>query len=90
MTPGVYDIPVPAERKIVTPSVLLVPLVGFDAANYRLGYGGGYYDRTLASMMPRPSTIGLGFELSRLETIYAQPHDVPLDVVVTEAGVKRR
>jgi 5-formyltetrahydrofolate cyclo-ligase len=90
MTPGVYDIPVPAERKIVRPSVLLVPLVGFDAANYRLGYGGGYYDRTLASMLPRPSTIGLGFELSRLETIYPQPHDVPLDVVATEAGVKRR
>ena len=90
MTPGVYDIPVPAERKIVKPSVLLVPLVGFDAANYRLGYGGGYYDRTLASLLPRPTTVGVGFELSRLETIYPQPHDDPLDDVVTEAGVKRR
>jgi 5-formyltetrahydrofolate cyclo-ligase len=90
MTPGVYDIPIPAERKVVAPSVLLVPLVGFDAANYRLGYGGGYYDRTLAAMLPRPSTIGVGFELSRLETVFPQPHDVPLDVIVTEAGVKRR
>lgn len=90
MTPGVYDIPVPAERKIVKPSVLLVPLVGFDGANYRLGYGGGYYDRTISTMLPRPTTIGVGFELSRLETIYPQTHDIPLDVVVTESGVKRR
>jgi 5-formyltetrahydrofolate cyclo-ligase len=90
MTPGVYDIPVPKERKLVTPGILLVPLVGFDSGNYRLGYGGGYYDRTLAAMRPRPSTIGMGFELSRLETIHPQPHDIPLDVVVTEAGVKRR
>jgi 5-formyltetrahydrofolate cyclo-ligase len=90
MTPGVYDIPIPAERNIVKPGVLLVPLVGFDAANYRLGYGGGYYDRTLAAMLPRPSTIGVGFELSRLETIFPQAHDMPLDAIVTEAGVKRR
>jgi 5-formyltetrahydrofolate cyclo-ligase len=90
MVPGVYEIPVPKERKIVSPGVLLVPLVGFDAANYRLGYGGGYYDRTLAASLPRPSTIGVGFELSRLDTIHPQSHDVPLDVIVTEAGVKRR
>jgi 5-formyltetrahydrofolate cyclo-ligase len=90
MTTGVYDIPVPAERNIVKPDVLLVPVVGFDAANFRLGYGGGYYDRTLAAMLPRPSTVGMGFELSRLETIHPQTHDMPLDVIVTEAGVKRR
>ncbi len=90
MAAGVYDIPVPKERNLVTPGVLLVPLVGFDAANYRLGYGGGYYDRTLAALVPRPATIGIGFELSRLKTILPQSHDIPLDVVVTEAGVKRR
>lgn len=90
MVPGVYDIPVPKERNVVTPDALLVPVVGFDSANYRLGYGGGYYDRTLAASRPRPRTIGIGFELSRLETIYPQPHDIPLDVIVTEAGVKRR
>lgn len=90
MTPGVYDIPVPAERNIVKPDVLLVPVVGFDAANFRLGYGGGYYDRTLAAMVPRPSTVGMGFELSRLDTIHPQTHDIPLDAIVTEAGVKRR
>ncbi len=90
MEPGVYDIPVPKERNVVTPTVLLVPVVGFDSANYRLGYGGGYYDRTLAAIRPRPATIGIGFELSRLDTIYPQPHDIPLDVIVTEEGVRRR
>jgi 5-formyltetrahydrofolate cyclo-ligase len=90
MVPGVYDIPVPKARNLVTPSMLLVPVVGFDAENYRLGYGGGYYDRTLAAMQPRPTTLGIGFELSRLKTIYPQEHDVPLDVIITEAGVKRR
>ena len=90
MVPGVYDIPVPNDRKVVRPTLLLVPLLGFDSKNYRLGYGGGYYDRTLAALVPRPSTIGIGFELSRLPSIYPQPHDVPIDVVVTEAGIKRR
>lgn len=90
MERGVYDIPIPKERNLVTPSVLLVPVVGFDAKNFRLGYGGGYYDRTLAALRPRPTTIGVGFELSRLETIYPQEHDISLDVVVTETGVQRR
>ena len=90
MTPCVSAIPVPAERKVVKPGVMLDPLVRFDAANYRLGYGGGYYDRTLAAMLPRPTTIGIGFELSRLDTIYPQTQDIPLDVVVTETSVKRR
>jgi 5-formyltetrahydrofolate cyclo-ligase len=89
MTPGVYDIPVPAMRDVVVPAVLLVPVVGFDRTNYRLGYGGGYYDRTLAAADPRPMAIGVGFELSRLNTIHPQPHDIPLDAVVTEAGTQR-
>lgn len=89
MTPGVYDIPVPATRDVVAPTILLVPVVGFDRANYRLGYGGGYYDRTLAAADPRPKAIGVGFELSRLDTIHPQPHDIALDIVVTEAGTQR-
>lgn len=68
-------------------TALLVPLVGFDADGFRLGYGGGYYDRTLAVLEPKPLTIGIGFELGRLETIHPQPHDVPMDAIVTEAGV---
>jgi 5-formyltetrahydrofolate cyclo-ligase len=84
---GFWNIPVPAERRVVRPTVLLVPLVGFDRQGYRLGYGGGYYDRTLAAMTPRPHAIGVGYELGRLATIHPQPHDVPMDAIVTEAGV---
>jgi 5-formyltetrahydrofolate cyclo-ligase len=86
---GVWDIPIPVERQVVRPTALLVPLVGFDRRGYRLGYGGGYYDRTLAAMDPKPLTIGIGYEIGRLETIHPQPHDVPMDAIVTEAGLVR-
>ena len=86
---GIWNIPVPAEPNQVRPTVLLVPLLGFDAAGYRLGYGGGYYDRTLATMNPKPLTIGVGYEFGRLKTIYPQPHDISLDAIVTEAGCAR-
>lgn len=66
------------------PDVVLIPLVGFDEQNFRLGYGGGYYDRTLAALSPRPITIGLGFEMGRLSTIRPQPHDIPMNYIVTE------
>ena len=87
---GVWDIPIPAERQVVQPTALLVPLVGFDRRGYRLGYGGGYYDRTLAAMDPRPLAIGIGYEIGSLETIHPQPHDIPMDAIVTEAGRMRR
>jgi 5-formyltetrahydrofolate cyclo-ligase len=87
---GVWGIPVPERREIVVPRAVLAPLVGFDAECYRLGYGGGYFDRTLAALTPRPWAIGVGFELSRLETIYPQDFDVPMDLIVTEAGVQWR
>lgn len=86
LIPGIWKIPVPEQRHIVTPTVLLVPLVGFDLRGYRLGYGGGYYDRTIASFTPRPFAIGIGFEQGRLATIYPQTHDIPMDIIVTEAG----
>ncbi|HMA15358.1 MAG TPA: 5-formyltetrahydrofolate cyclo-ligase [Kiloniellaceae bacterium] len=86
---GIWNIPIPAERELVRPTALLVPVVGFDAAGYRLGYGGGYYDRTLALLEPRPLTIGVGYAAARLDTIHPQPHDIPLDAIVTEAGVIR-
>ena len=60
-----------------------------DAAGFRLGYGGGFFDRTLAALTPRPLTIGIGFELARVESIVPAAHDVALDAVVTEAGVFR-
>ena len=86
---GVWDIPVPAKREIIAPAMVLAPLVGFDGASYRLGYGGGYFDRTLAASAPRPFAIGVGFEFQRLETIYPQPFDIPMDLIVTEAGLRR-
>lgn len=88
MALGVWNIPIPADGELVTPDALLVPLVGFDAEGYRLGYGGGYYDQTLVALTPRPLTIGIGFESSRLATIHPQTHDVPMDIIVTEAGAK--
>jgi 5-formyltetrahydrofolate cyclo-ligase len=86
---GVWNIPVPEQRDIVVPQAVLAPLVGFDAACYRLGYGGGYFDRTLAALEPRPLAIGVGFELSRLDTIHPQYFDIRMDWIVTEAGGRR-
>jgi 5-formyltetrahydrofolate cyclo-ligase len=85
---GVWNIPIPEKRQIVIPQAVLAPLVGFDRNRYRLGYGGGYFDRTLAALAPRPWAIGVGFELSRLETIYPQVFDIPMDLIVTEAGAQ--
>lgn len=84
MTHGVWDIPIPAEGEPVQPDTLLVPLVGFDGAGYRLGYGGGFYDRTLAAMLPRPRTIAIGFACARLMTVHPQPHDIPMDQIITD------
>jgi len=85
MADGVWNIPVPAIGDPVEPDILLVPLVGFDPQKYRLGYGGGYYDRTLAAMSARPRTIGIGLELSQIPTIYPQAHDIAMDLIVTES-----
>ena len=84
MTRGLFNIPIPGERDVVAPDVLIAPLVGFDRAGYRLGYGGGYYDRTLAASHPRPRTIGIAFAEAELETIYPQPHDIPMSRIVTD------
>jgi 5-formyltetrahydrofolate cyclo-ligase len=87
---GVWDIPVPEKREIAVPDAVLAPLVGFDWQCYRLGYGGGYFDRTLAALAPRPLAIGVGFELSLIETIYPQVFDIPMDLIVTESGPRQR
>jgi 5-formyltetrahydrofolate cyclo-ligase len=87
---GVYDIPVPKGRQVAHPDIVLAPLVGFDPANYRLGYGGGYFDRTLAALAPRPIAIGVGIEAARLDSVFARPHDVQMDYIVTEAELRRR
>jgi 5-formyltetrahydrofolate cyclo-ligase len=89
MTRGIWNIPIPASGEAVLPDVLVAPLVGFDLRNYRLGYGGGFYDRTIASLPIPPTIIGVGFELARLDTIYPQVHDIPMTIIITEAGVER-
>jgi 5,10-methenyltetrahydrofolate synthetase len=89
MARGDWNIPVPPpDAPICTPDLSLVPLVGWDGAGYRLGYGGGYFDRTLAALAPRPFTIGVGFQAARLATIFPQPHDIPMDAIVTETGLQ--
>lgn len=83
---GVWNIPIPPETAAeVRPDIVISPVVGFDTANYRLGYGGGFYDRTLAGLVAaglRPRVIGVGFAFQRIATIYPQPYDVALDEAV--------
>ena len=90
LAPGPLGIPYPEASEAIVPTVILVPMIGWDAAGHRLGYGGGYFDRTLATLDPRPTSIGVGYELSRIATIHPQPWDIPMDWVVTERGVYRR
>jgi 5-formyltetrahydrofolate cyclo-ligase len=88
MVNGAYDLPVPDGTAVVTPDALLIPAVGIGAFGDRLGYGGGFFDRTLAALAPKPIAVGLAFELSRLPSSEPQPHDVLMDFVVTEAGIE--
>lgn len=81
---GVWNIPIPAEGQPVAPDVVIAPVVGIDRQNYRLGYGGGFFDRTLATMARKPLVVGIGYEMQRITTIYPQAHDIAMDRVVTE------
>lgn len=91
---GVYDIPYPAAGDPVVPDFALVPMNGFDEGGYRLGYGGGFFDRTLASVRAaNPNAmvaIGVAYEIARMRTIEPQAYDIPMDYVVTERGVYQR
>lgn len=71
------------------PDILIIPLLGFDRHGTRLGYGQGYYDRTLAVLEKKPVTVGYAFGAQELDLIPRDTHDVPLDYLVTEAGVRR-
>lgn len=79
-----HGIPIPDTTARTQPDWILAPLVAFDEAGYRLGYGGGYFDRTLAQLTPPPIVLGLAFELQRVATVWPQAHDWPLDGVITE------
>ncbi len=87
ITKGVFGLPNPDGTAALQPDALFIPPVGFDLEGYRLGYGGGYFDRTLAGLAPQPLKIGVAFELSRMKTIFPQPHDIAMDFIVTEAAV---
>ncbi|MGH7292668.1 MAG: 5-formyltetrahydrofolate cyclo-ligase, partial [Myxococcota bacterium] len=87
---GVMDIPYPAAGAPVVPDAAVVPVNGFDAGAYRLGYGGGFFDRTLAHLERRVVTIGVGPADAQLATIGPQPHDIPMDFIVTETALYAR
>lgn len=79
-------IPAPRNGKMLHPDVFVIPLNAFDAAGYRLGYGGGFFDRTLAALPRAPLVLGVGFELGRTASVQPQAHDYPVDWLFTEAG----
>jgi 5,10-methenyltetrahydrofolate synthetase len=87
MEDDAYGIPKPKDTEAFEPALLLVPCVGFGPRGVRLGYGGGFYDRTLASLGPRPATAGLGYAHGFVPWLVAEPHDVALDAMLTEDGV---
>jgi 5-formyltetrahydrofolate cyclo-ligase len=88
LMPGYAGIPEPVETPKSALDIILAPLVGFDNAGYRLGYGGGFFDRTLAVLSPKPIVVGIGFEATRLEDIQPHQYDVPVDVLITDAGIR--
>ncbi len=73
----------------VVPEIMVMPLLGFDREGTRLGYGGAYYDRTLAAMTPRPLIVGYAFAAQEVERIPREPHDIGLDILITEGGAQR-
>ena len=87
MEEDAYGIPKPKDTEAFEPQLLLVPCVGYGPSGLRLGYGGGFYDRTLAALAPRPVTVGVGYSHGLLPWLKAEPHDVPLDVMLTDEGV---
>jgi len=87
---GPLSISYPLDSREVLPDHVLLPMNGWDEAGYRLGYGAGYFDRTLAALAKRPLVIGVSYEIARMPTIHPQGWDIPMDWVVTERGVYRR
>jgi 5-formyltetrahydrofolate cyclo-ligase len=87
---GFWNIPFPANSPELAPDVVIAPVVGFDQKGYRLGYGGAFYDRTLAVLTKKPRVFGIGYSQAAIATIYPLPHDIPMDVIVTEEAVIER
>ena len=87
MEEDAYGIPKPKDTPAFEPTLLLVPCVGYGPKGVRLGYGGGFYDRTLASLQPRPFTVGLGFTNGFIDDFEPEEHDLPLDAILNDNGV---
>ena len=87
MEEDAYGIPKPKDTEVITPTLLFAPCVGYGPGGYRLGYGGGFYDRMLASLSPKPFSVGLGFGMGFLPDFEPEPHDVPLDAILNDYGV---
>ncbi|WP_340109295.1 5-formyltetrahydrofolate cyclo-ligase [Pikeienuella sp. HZG-20] len=86
MERGVWNIPIPSEGPEIAPDIVISPVVGFDRERYRLGYGGGYYDRTMAAAPEGTRLIGVGYAAQAIATIYPQSYDIPMDEILTEDG----
>ena len=87
MEEDAYGIPKPKNTDVIQPTLLFVPCVGYGPGGYRLGYGGGFYDRTLASLQPKPFTVGLGFTQGFVDDLEPEPHDIPLNAILNDHGV---
>lgn len=87
MEEDAYGILKPKDTEVFEPGLVLVPCLGYGPFGLRLGYGGGFMDRTLASLTPRPATAGLAYAHGFQPLLKALPHDVPLDAMLTEEGV---
>jgi 5,10-methenyltetrahydrofolate synthetase len=86
MEEDAYGIPKPKDTEVIHPTLLFVPCVGYGPGGYRLGYGGGFYDKTLAELRPKPFTVGLGFTQGFVDDFEPEPHDQPLDAILNENG----
>jgi 5-formyltetrahydrofolate cyclo-ligase len=84
---GIWNIPIPAAGREMLPDIVISPLVGFDPLLYRLGYGGGFFDRTLAAHPGKPMVIGVGYASQHIPTIHPQPHDIAMTRIITEKGL---
>ncbi len=86
MEEDAYGIPKPKDTEVIVPTLLFISCVGYGPGGHRLGYGGGFYDRTLASLQPRPFTVGLGFTHGFLPDLEPESHDIALDAILNENG----
>lgn len=87
MEEDAYGIPKPKNTELLSPTLLFVPCVGYGPGGYRLGYGGGFYDRTLAALQPRPATVGLGYTGGYIDDFEPEAHDLPLDAILNDNGI---